>query len=96
MPRRSSRHCNRLPGFSRPAKPPITIAPFIASSLVPARAGLDRAAAIRQMASDMREAAHREGGVTSEGLELLGYTPEQIASLVRPARVMANRLATLT
>lgn len=93
--RRASR-CNRLPGVTSSLKPPITIASFIASSLVPARSAMNRDDAIKQMASDMCEAAHREGGVTAEGLELLGYTPEQITALVRPARVMANRLAALT
>lgn len=93
--RRSSR-CNRLPGASNTQKPQPAIPTFIASSLVPARAALSRDDAIRQMASDMREAAHREGGMTAEGLELLGYTPEQIATLVRPARLMANKIAALT
>lgn len=96
MAMRSFRRCNTLPGVTSQTKPSIRIAPFIASSLVPARSAMKRDDAIRQMASDMREAAHREGGVTAEGLELLGYTPEQIASLVRPARVMANQLAALT
>lgn len=96
MPSRSFRRCNTLPGVASAPKPLPKIAPFIASSLVPARSAMKPADAIRQMASDMREAAHREGGVTSEGLELLGYTPEQIIALVRPARVMANKLAELT
>lgn len=96
MARRSSRrHLNCGPGRSIPQKT-ITIAPFIDSSLVSARSAMSRDQAIRQMASDMREAAHREGGVTSDGLELLGFTPAQIADLVRPARVMANKLAALT
>lgn len=96
MSRSSIRRCNTLPGVTTAPKSSITVAPFIASSLVPPRAAMARDDAIRQMASDMREASHREGGVTAEGLELLGYTPEQIAALVRPARVMANRLAALT
>lgn len=96
MARRSFSRCNRLPGVASALDPQPKIPSFIASSLVAPRSAMRRDAAIAQMASDMREAAHREGGLTGEGLELLGYSAKQIASLVRPARLIANKLAALT
>lgn len=66
---------------------------FIDSSAVPPRADMSDAAATRQMAQDMREAAYREGGMTRDALQLLGYTAAQIDRLVPAARLQADRLA---
>ncbi|WP_445493147.1 hypothetical protein [Rhodopseudomonas sp. RCAM05734] len=88
------RRTRRLPGIST-IRPTVTISPIIDSSLVAPRAAMSDAAATRRMAEDMREAVYREGGLTEEGLELLGYSADQIGALVRPARAMANRLAAL-
>lgn len=94
MPHRSS--CNRLHARGSAVPPQATIPVFIETSLVPARAGLAGSSAVQRMASDMREAAYREGGVTREGLELLGYTPAQIDTLAADARRLAHQQAALT
>lgn len=94
---RRVRHCNRLsarPGTTLRAH--ATVPAFIETSMVPARAGLSADAATKRMASDMREAAYRDGGLTKEGLELLGYSPEQISALAPKARRLANELAVMT
>lgn len=93
---RSSSRPRRMPGVTSTPRPRPTIPNFIDTSLVRARSALSDGEATRQMASDMREAAYREGGLTEHGLELLGYTPRQITSLVPPARIMANELAGLS
>jgi hypothetical protein len=49
-----------------------------------------------RMASDMREAAYREGGVTVDGLKLLGYTAAQIAAHADAARIIADQQAAMT
>lgn len=94
---RRSRHCNRLPalGGSR-LTPQAKVPAFIDTSMVPARAGLDPVQTVERMASDMREAAYREGGMTREGLELLGYSGSQIDAHVAAARSMANKLAVMS
>ena len=90
---RSFHRPGRMPGISLPRKPQPEIASFIDTSLVKPRAGMKRDEAITQMASDMREAMYREGGLTEQGLQLLGFSDEQIATLVKPARELANTLA---
>lgn len=94
--RRSTFRHSQLPGVTTAFKTPVRIPPYIGSSMVPPRAHMSTEQATRQMADDMREAAYREGGLTREGLELLGYTPLQIDSLATAARARANRLAALT
>lgn len=86
---------SRTHGPANPRRPDPIIPSFIDTSLVPARAKLNEAQATRQMAEDMREAAYREGGVTETGLELLGYSKGQIATIAGPARELANELAGL-
>ncbi len=89
---RRYRHCNRLPGRREPrSRPAATVPAFIDSSLVPARSQLSGAAAIARMAQDMREAAYREGGLTEDGMALLGWTAGQIKLHVVDARTLANR-----
>lgn len=89
-------HCNRLPAATRPRPVQPSIAPFVDTSLVPARAGLDATATVAQMASDMREASHREGGMTRDDLERLGYTAAQIDTHAAAARARANELAVMS
>lgn len=88
--------CNRLPAMRRPALPYASVAKLIDTSLVRARCTLSGKAALEQMASDMREAAYREGGLTRDGMELLGWTGAQIDSLARDARALANTQAVMS
>jgi hypothetical protein len=44
----------------------------------------------------MREAAYREGSLTREGLELLGYTGLQIDAHAKAARILAHQQAAMT
>lgn len=88
-----SRRARRLPGITSAIKPQPRISPLIDTCVVRPRCTMDRNAAIQQMASDMREASYREGGLTETGLQLLGYSDDQIAELVKPARALADRLA---
>jgi hypothetical protein len=85
-------------GLARPNYLPLqpAIAGFIKTSLRQPRASLPSGKAVAQMADDMREAAYREGGLTREGLELLGYTRAQIDTLTPAARARANELSALT
>lgn len=92
--RRSS--CNRLPARGSRLTPQATVPGYIATSMVPARSTLPESAVVRRMASDMREAAYREGGVTVDGLKLLGYSAAQIATHVDAARIMADQQAAMT
>lgn len=91
------RHCNRLParGGSR-LTPQAKVPSFIETSMVPARSGLDPVQTVERMASDMRECAYREGGLTREGLELLGYSGSQIDAHASAARRMANQQAVMS
>ena len=93
------RSTSRPPRYSAPSvpRPPQGRVPdFIDTSLVRARSALTDRQATEQMASDMREAAYREGGLTEHGLELLGYKPSQIKTLAGPARILANEQAGLS
>jgi hypothetical protein len=82
----------RMPGVTS-IPPLIRISKLIDTCVVAPRSTMNEAAATRQMASDMREAAYREGGLTEQGLVLLGYSDEQIAKLVKPARALADQMA---
>lgn len=93
---RRIRHCNRLPAAHSRLVRQATVPHFIATSMVSARAGLSGNAAVQRMASDMREAAYREGGLTIEGMELLGWTRSQINALCADARTLANAQAVMT
>jgi hypothetical protein len=90
-----SRRPRRLPGVTSTLSI-IRISPLIGTCVVAPRSTMDKATATRQMASDMREAAYREGGMTEDGLMLLGYSDQQIATLVKPARALADQLAALS
>lgn len=89
-------HCNRLPARGSRLTPQPHVPSYIKSSLVRPRAALSALEAIEQMASDMREAAYREGGLTREGLELLGYSSAQIDTHAAAARQLANKQAVMS
>lgn len=89
---------------SRPPRPSARTAPrpfhnvpnFISTSLVPPRAAMTDEAATRQMAEDMRASAYREGGISADDLETLGFTSEQIGRLGRAAARQAHALSAMT
>ncbi|WP_407155203.1 hypothetical protein [Bradyrhizobium sp. STM 3557] len=88
---RRSRYCNRLPSRPMPVRVPAAHIPaYVDTSLVSARALLGADETVKRMASDMREASHREGGITREDLQLLGWTPAQINDHADAARRLAN------
>lgn len=91
MPRFS--RCNRLSAAASIIPPQATVSALIETALVPPRAGLAGDRATRQMAEDMRSAGHREGGMSRDDLELLGWTAAQIDSLAAKARTRAQALA---
>jgi hypothetical protein len=66
------------------------------SAFVPPRATLTGDTALRQLAEDMRQASQREGGVTRDDLELLGWTSAQLDATAAAARRLAQSLAELT
>lgn len=88
--------CNRLPARGSSFSAQHKVPDYIQTSMVPARAGLNPSECVLRMASDMREASYREGGLTREGLELLGYTGLQIDAHVAAARKLANELAVMS
>lgn len=90
---RTSRHCNRLPAARRPAAAYFSVPGFIDSALVPPRSSLSPSAAVKRMADDMRQASHREGGVTSGDLESLGWTAGQVKTHGADARALAQHLS---
>lgn len=90
------RRTPRLPGVTSTPRPQPNIPAFIASSMVPPRAGMADHDAKRQMADDMREGGQREGGMTRDGLLLLGWLPSQIDRLADAARVQAQALSGMT
>jgi hypothetical protein len=85
-----------MAGITSTPKRQIDVSPIIESSFVKPRAGMDDGAARAQMASDMREASSREGGITREGLELLGWTSLQIDRHASAARIKAQALSGMT
>ena len=89
------RHCNKLTPIST-LRTQVTVSALIDSSLTKPRSSLMGPAAERQMADDMRQAAHREGGITDRDLELLGWTPGQVKELAGAANIRAQRLAGMT
>lgn len=91
--RKSNRRPGRMPGAATRFPPPATVPNFIDSSIVSPRADMSGEQATRQMARDMQEAAFREGGMTRDALELLGWSAAQIDTLVPAARAAADRLA---
>lgn len=93
--RRSTR-CNRLPARGSRFTPQVAVPAFIPTSMVPPRAALSDDDTVKRMASDMREAAYREGGLTREGLQLLGYTDKQIDAHAGAARRLANEQAVMS
>jgi len=95
MPRTASR-TRRMPGITTVFAPRPNIPDYIQTSLVPARAAMNDADARRQMANDLREGAMREGGVTRNDLEVLGWTPRQIDAHIGPARQSAQSLSVMT
>jgi hypothetical protein len=94
MPRRS--RCNRLTPAPSILPAQATVPGYIATALVAPRAGLKGAAATAQMAEDMRQAGHREGGITEGDLQLLGWTKGQIAEIGAAANIRAQQLAGAT
>ncbi len=84
------------PGASRPAKPYAAVSELIDTALTPARAGLKGPAAVERLAEDMRQASQREGGITRDELELLGWTPDQLDTHGAEARQRAQSLSVLT
>ncbi|QUS40598.1 hypothetical protein RPMA_18450 [Tardiphaga alba] len=91
MPRRNT--CNRLPGVTSTLPPSITISALIDNSTVSARPDLRGKAAVEQMADDMRQFGQREGGVSRDDLELLGWTSQQVDLHSSDARTLALRLS---
>lgn len=86
--------CNTLPGRSGASlKSQAIVSKLIDSALIGPRAALDGAAAIAQLADDMRQASQREGGVTRDDLKLLGWTGAQIDTLADRARTRAQSLS---
>lgn len=92
--RRSS--CNRLPGIPSFIAPQATVPGFIDSALTKPRASLEGKSATRQMAEDMRQAGHREGGVTRDDLSRMGWTALQIDQHAAAANIQAQALAGAT
>jgi hypothetical protein len=90
---RTSRHCNRLPAARRPATAYFTVPSFIDTALVAPRSGLSPTAAVKRMADDFRQGAHREGGITGDDLEALGWTAGQVKTHGADARALAQQLA---
>lgn len=70
-----------------------TVPAFIDSSLSKPRAGLVGTAAVRQMASDFRDAHAREGGISRDELITLGWTEAQINIVADAARTQAQAQA---
>jgi hypothetical protein len=89
----SRRRAARLPASATLIRPAPHIPSYIDASTVAPRAGLFGDAAAVRMADDMRAAGHREGGVTRDDLELLGWTPQQVTDLSGKARNIAQRLS---
>lgn len=81
----------RIPAAASVLAPLPSIPPFIGTALVAPRAGLTGREAVRQMADDFRQAAYREGGITRDGLALLGWKASQIDTLAGEARELAQR-----
>lgn len=90
------RRPRRIPNGPTVLPPYPAVPPFIASAVVPPRSSLPDEAATVRMAEDMREAGTREGGVSRDGLALLGWTGRQIDRLAGAARELAHRDAVMS
>lgn len=84
------------PSAQRAPKPYTAVSNLIDSALTPARASLSTSTAVKRMAEDMRQASQREGGITRDDLELLGWTAAQIDAHGAAARELAQSLSGLT
>lgn len=87
MPRHN--RCNRLPAAPSTIRTQAAVSSLIATSMVQPRAGLTGAAAVAQLADDMR----RSESITRDDLETLGWTSGQLDALAGKARTRAQRLA---
>lgn len=87
------RYTNCLPASSTPARHQPAIPAFIDSSIVAPRADLSGDAATAQMADDMRVASQREGGISRDELEALGWLPGQVTAIAGKARTRAQQLS---
>ncbi|WP_420133977.1 hypothetical protein [Rhodopseudomonas sp.] len=83
-------------GARRPAPTFAVVSDLIDTALPPARAGLKGPAAVKRLADDMRQASQREGGITRDELELLGWTSEQLDTHAAAARQHAQALSVVT
>jgi hypothetical protein len=87
MPRRT--RCNHLNASPSTLRTQATVSALIDSAMVQPRAGLTGAAAVAQLADDMR----RSESITRDDLETLGWTPGQLDAIGGKARTRAQRLA---
>ncbi|MHC2241520.1 hypothetical protein [Bradyrhizobium elkanii] len=85
--------CNRLPAASRAPTIQPTVPDYIDTALVKPRSPLSPSETVKRMADDMRAASYREGGITEDDLERLGFTRAQIKAHAADARVLAHQLA---
>ncbi|NEU95080.1 hypothetical protein [Bradyrhizobium uaiense] len=86
-------YCNRLPAANRTLAAPATVPDYIDTALVKPRAPLSPSETVKRMADDMRAASYREGGITEDDLERLGFTRSQIKAHAADARALAQQLA---
>jgi hypothetical protein len=85
-----SRHNRRtLPAAPSTIRIQAAVSSLISTSMVEPRAGLTGAAAVAQLADDMR----RSESITRDDLETLGWTSGQLDSLAGKARTRAQQLA---
>lgn len=85
--------CNRLPALIRATAAQATVPDYIDTALVKPRSPLSPSETIKRMADDMRAASYREGGITEDDLERLGFTRSQIKAHAADARALAHQLA---
>lgn len=85
--------CNRLPAVSRSLPTQPAIPAYIDTALVKPRPAHSPSETVKRMADDMRQASYREGGVTEDDLQRLGWTPGQIKTHGPDARALAQQLA---
>jgi hypothetical protein len=92
----SRRHRHTLSPAPTTIRAQAAVSALIDSALVKPRAGLTGGAATDRLADDMRQASQREGGISRDELEALGWTHAQLETLGSAARVKAQRLAGAT
>lgn len=88
--------CNRLPAVRRLLPAQASIPAFIDTAFVKPRAGLTGSAAVRQLAEDFRQGAHREGGVSRDDLAVMGWTKAQLDAHAADANARAQQLSGAT